>query len=77
MKLCSAHVGLLTGDGECIQCQKDELHNLIAKLQDDLNAANLAIQTQKLEIKGLTEQNQELQKQNQELQKQNKELQEG
>ena len=56
MKFCERHVYLLTGDGECYQCEKESLHNLIVKLQQDINLVNAVVVQQKQEIKELKQQ---------------------
>lgn len=56
MKLCQKHEGLLTGDGECFQCQKDELHQVIIKLQMDVNLGNAVIIDQRRKLKQLEDQ---------------------
>ena len=56
MKLCEKHEGLLTGDGECFQCQKDELHQVIIKLQMDVNLGNAVIIDQRKKLKQLEDQ---------------------
>ena len=55
MKLCSEHQGLLSGDGECYQCEKNGLHDLIIKQQLDINLGNAVILDQKRQIKELTD----------------------
>jgi hypothetical protein len=61
MKFCERHIYLLTGDGECYQCEKESLHNLICQLQQDINLGNAVIIKQKQEIADLKEQLQKLQ----------------
>ena len=60
MKLCGEHQGLLSGDGECYQCEKNGLHELIIKLQVDINLGNAMIIDQKRQIKVLTDKFQEI-----------------
>ena len=56
MKLCSAHQNLLTGEGECWQCEKSQLHELIMKQQMDINLGNAVIIDQRRQMKELSEQ---------------------
>jgi hypothetical protein len=56
MKLCQKHVELMTGDGECWQCMKDQLHELILKQQLEVNLGNAVIIDQRKQIKDLQDQ---------------------
>lgn len=69
MKLCSEHQGLLSGDGECLQCEKNQLHELIFKQQMEVNLGNAVIVDQRKQIKVLTDKIQGQQQQIKELQK--------
>ena len=55
MKLCDKHEGLLTGEGECFQCQKDQLHEVIFRQQMDINLGNAVILDQRRKIKELND----------------------
>ena len=69
MKLCEKHVELMTGDGECWQCMKDQLHELILRQQMDINLGNAVILDQRKQIKLLQDQLQGQLQQIKELQK--------
>lgn len=63
MKLCEKHIDQLTGDGECLACEKIGLHNIIFQTQMDRNVGNHVIDEQRKEIKFLKFQIEDLQKQ--------------
>jgi hypothetical protein len=63
MKLCEKHLDQLTGDGECIMCEKVGLHNVIFQTAMDRNLGNAVIEQQKKEIKELKAQIEDLRKQ--------------
>ena len=53
MKICDKHQNQLTGDGECLVCEKESLHEIIFKLQVDRNLGNSVIQDQRQQIQKL------------------------
>ncbi len=53
MKVCDQHLDQLSGDGECLVCEKEQLHEMIFKLQVDRNLGNHVIVDQRKEIADL------------------------
>jgi len=43
MKLCGKHLDQLTGDGECFQCQINELRQMIEQYQNENRELNKAL----------------------------------